>query len=154
MPLSVSLADMSGDGSDIVTMDVLGYLDFLQQRNQEEPKFTMSWENFFAHAQKDPLLDANIQSAARRIFATDILKSGRKIWWLNYLGEVLLVPNSGSAQSPVSNSHRIFRFWLSDHEGQEALKCLCSQRMGLEQGQEGRPAVERGSIRQQHSFAR
>ena len=108
MPVSVSLADMSGDGLlDIVTMDVLGYLRiFFNSGTKEEPKFThgeLGGIFLTRTAQKDPAIGREYPKArlAPRIFATDILKSGKKDLVIgNYLGEVLLVPNSGSAQSP------------------------------------------------------
>jgi hypothetical protein len=108
MPISVSLADMNGDGLlDIVTMDVLGYLRiFFNSGTKEEPKFAygeLGGIFLTRTAQKDPAIGREYPKArlAPRIFATDVLKSGKKDLVVgNYLGEVLLVPNSGSVQSP------------------------------------------------------
>lgn len=111
MPISVGVADMNNDGlPDIVTMDVLGYLRiFFNSGTKTEPKFTVGELGgiFLTRTlPTDPIL-GGVQGAARRarlaprIFPTDILKSGKKDLILgNYIGEVLLVPNAGSAQSP------------------------------------------------------
>ncbi len=113
MPISVSVADMNADGlPDVVTMDVLGYLRiFFNSGTKEEPKFTVGdLGGIFLTRTfvKDPILSgANTSAAAStarlapRIFATEIAKSGKKDLIIgNYIGEVLLVPNSGSLQSP------------------------------------------------------
>jgi len=111
MPLSISVADMNGDGiPDIVTMDVLGYLRiFFNSGTKEAPKFTVGELGgiFLTRiAPRDPLLFGNVGAAsiarlAPRLFATDIMKSGKRDLIIgNYLGEILLVPNAGSAQSP------------------------------------------------------
>jgi hypothetical protein len=108
MPISVSVADMNGDGLlDIVTMDVLGYLRiFFNSGTKESPKFTygeLGGIFLTRTAPKDPTIGREYPKArlAPRIFAADISKSGKKDLVVgNYLGEVLLVPNSGSAQSP------------------------------------------------------
>ncbi len=113
MPISVSVADMNADGlPDVVTMDVLGYLRiFFNSGTKEEPKFNVGdLGGIFLTRTfvKDPILSgANTAAAAStarlapRIFATEIAKSGKKDLIIgNYIGEVLLVPNSGSLQSP------------------------------------------------------
>lgn len=113
MPISVSVADMNGDGlPDIVTMDVLGYLRiFFNSGTKTEPKFTTAELGgiFLTRTfTKDPILgsatNASAASSARlapRISVTDIAKSGKKDLIIgNYIGEVLFIPNSGSLQSP------------------------------------------------------
>jgi len=108
MPISVSIADMNADGLlDLVTMDVLGYLRiFFNSGNQQEPKFTLGELGgiFLTRtAQNDPTIGREAPGArlAPRIFATELMKSGKKDLIIgNYLGEILLVPNAGSAQSP------------------------------------------------------
>lgn len=113
MPISVSVADMNGDGLlDIVTMDVLGYLRvFFNSGTKTEPKFTTAdlggifLTRTFA---RDPILgsatNASAAGSARlapRIYTTDIAKSGKKDLIIgNYIGEVLFIPNTGSLQSP------------------------------------------------------
>jgi FG-GAP-like repeat len=108
MPISVSVADMNADGlSDLVTMDVLGYLRiFFNSGTQTEPKFTRGELAgiFLTRSPKnDPTIGREYPNArlAPRIFPTDMRKSGRKDLIVgNYLGEVFFVPNAGSAQSP------------------------------------------------------
>ncbi len=108
MPISVSVADMNGDGLlDIVTMDVLGYLRiYFNSGTPQEPKFThgeLAGIFLTRTPPKDPTIGRDYPNAriAPRIFVTDIRKAGKKDLIVgNYLGEVLLVPNAGSAQSP------------------------------------------------------
>jgi FG-GAP-like repeat len=108
MPISVCVADMNGDGLlDIVTMDVLGYLRiYFNSGTKQEPKFTIGEIAgiFLTRTpQKDPTIGREYPNArlAPRVFATEMRKSGKKDLVVgNYLGEVFLVPNAGSAQSP------------------------------------------------------
>ncbi len=112
MPLSVSVADMNGDRLlDIVSMDVLGYLRiYFNSGTPQEPKFTLGELGgiFLTRTMpSDPILGGGSDKAsdharmAPRIATTDMLKSGKKDLILgNYIGEILLVPNAGSAQSP------------------------------------------------------
>ena len=111
MPISVGVADMNNDSkADIVTMDVLGYLRiFFNSGTPQEPKFTIGELGgiFLTRTWiKDPTLGgaegaADTARLAPRIFPTDIMKSGKKDLIVgNYIGEILLVPNAGSAQSP------------------------------------------------------
>jgi hypothetical protein len=108
MPISVGVADMNADGlPDLVTMDVLGYLRiFFNNGSKQEPIFTrgeLAGIFLTRTAQKDPTIGREYPNArlAPRIFLTDMMKSGKKDLIVgNYLGEVLLVPNAGSAQSP------------------------------------------------------
>jgi hypothetical protein len=111
MPISVGVADMNTDGKpDIVSMDVLGYLRiFFNSGTPQEPKFTVGELGgiFLTRVpSNDPILGGVAGAAgqarlAPRLFATDIMKSGKKDLIIgDYIGEVLLVPNTGSAQSP------------------------------------------------------
>ena len=108
MPISVSVADMNADGlPDLVTMDVLGYLRiFFNGGSKEEPKFTygeLAGIFLTRTAPKDPAIGRDFPSArlAPRIFPTEMTRSGKiDLIVGNYLGEVLLVPNAGSAQRP------------------------------------------------------
>ena len=108
MPISVSVADMNADGlPDLVAMDILGYLRiFFNSGSKEEPKFTVGeLAGIFLTrtAPKDPTIGRDFPGArlAPRIFATEMTRSGKKDLIVgNYLGEVLLVPNAGSAQRP------------------------------------------------------
>lgn len=111
MPLSVAVADMNGDKlPDIVTMDVLGYLRiFFNKGTATEPKFTVADLGgiFLSRTNpNDPILEGAKGSAdharmATRMFPTDIMRSGKKDLIIgNYIGEILLIPNAGSAQTP------------------------------------------------------
>ena len=108
MPISVSVADMNADGlPDLVTMDVLGYLRiYFNGGSKEEPKFTygeLAGIFLTRTAPKDPVIGRDFPNArlAPRIFPTEMTRSGKKDLIVgNYLGEVLLVPNAGSAQRP------------------------------------------------------
>ena len=108
MPISVSVADMNADGlPDLVTMDVLGYLRiFFNSGSKEEPKFTfgeLAGVFLTRTGPRDPTIGRDFPSArlAPRIFPTEMARSGKKDLIVgNYLGEVLLVPNAGSAQRP------------------------------------------------------
>ncbi len=108
MPVSVSVADMNADGLlDILAMDVVGYLRvYFNSGSKEGPKFTYGELAgiFLTRTPKnDPTIGREYPSArlAPRIFASDMTKSGKKDLVVgNYLGEVLFVPNAGSAQNP------------------------------------------------------
>jgi hypothetical protein len=108
MPISVGVADMNADGLlDIVTMDVLGYLRiYFNSGDKQQPKFTLGdLGGIFVTRtpEDDPIIgrEASIARLAPRIFPTEIMKSGKKDLIVgNYLGEVLIVPNIGSAQTP------------------------------------------------------
>ena len=108
MPISVGLADMNADDLlDLVTMDVLGYLRiFFNSGDKQQPKFTVGDLGgiFLTRtAPNDPTIGREAPGArlAPRIFPTEIAKSGKRDLIVgNYLGEVLLVPNGGSAQAP------------------------------------------------------
>ncbi|MFZ4683886.1 MAG: FG-GAP repeat domain-containing protein, partial [Terrimicrobiaceae bacterium] len=87
-----------------------GYLRiFFNSGTPQEPKFTSGELGgiFLTRTdRRDPILGGAAQAAenarmAPRLFATDILKSGKKDLIIgNYIGEILLVPNGGSAQAP------------------------------------------------------
>jgi FG-GAP-like repeat/FG-GAP repeat len=108
MPISVGATDMNADGLvDLVTMDVLGYLRiYFNGGDKQQPKFTsgdLGGIFLTRTAQNDPTIGREAPGArlAPRIFPTEIMKSGKKdLIAGNYLGEVLLVPNGGSAQVP------------------------------------------------------
>ena len=85
MPISVSLADMNGDGLlDIVTMDVLGYLRiYFNSGTPQEPKFThgeLAGIFLTRTPPKDPTIGRDYPNAriAPRIFVTDNRKAGKK----------------------------------------------------------------------------
>jgi len=109
MPVSVSVADLSGDGLlDLAVMDVLGYLRiYFNSGTKTEPKFTLAELStlFLSRVRAgDPTLQGITAIHARqgqRIHLTDILRSGKKDLILgNYLGEIMIVPNAGSAIRP------------------------------------------------------
>ena len=108
MPISVGAADMNADGLvDLVTMDVLGYLRiYFNSGDKQQPKFTLGDLGgiFLTRtAPNDPTIGREASGArlAPRIFPTEMMKSGKKdLIAGNYLGEVLFVPNGGSAQVP------------------------------------------------------
>jgi len=111
MPISVGVADMNNDSKpDIVTMDVLGYLRiFFNSGTPQDPQFTIGELGgiFLTRTSgDDPILGGAGRAAdharmAPRIFPTDIMRSGKKDLIIgNYIGEIFLVPNAGSAQSP------------------------------------------------------
>ena len=108
MPISVAVADMNADGlPDLVTMDVLGYMRiYFNSGDKGQPKFAVGdLVGLFLTrtASNDPTIGREAPEArlAPRIFPTDIMKSGKKdLIAGNYLGDVFLIPNSGSAQIP------------------------------------------------------
>jgi hypothetical protein len=111
MPLSVAVADMNGDNlPDIVTMDVLSYLRiYFNKGTATEPKFTVADLGgiFLSRTNpNDPILEgakgaADQARMATRMFPTDIMRSGKKDLIVgNYIGEIFLIPNAGSAQTP------------------------------------------------------
>jgi len=108
MPVSVGAVDMNADGLvDLVTMDVLGYLRiYFNSGDKQQPKFTLGDLGgiFLTRtAPNDPTIGREAPDArlAPRIFPTEMMKSGKKdLIAGNYLGEVLLIPNGGSAQVP------------------------------------------------------
>jgi hypothetical protein len=108
MPISVGATDMNADGLvDLVTMDVLGYLRiYFNSGDKQQPKFTsgdLGGIFLTRTAQNDLTIGREAPGArlAPRIFPTEMMKSGKKdLVAGNYLGEVLLIPNGGSAQVP------------------------------------------------------
>jgi len=112
MPVSVSVADLNGDGLlDIAVMDVKGYLRiYFNSGTKTEPKFTVGeLANIFLsrYTETDPTLqglDPRLHMRVRegqRIHLCDITRSGKKDLVVgNYLGEIMLIPNSGSGVKP------------------------------------------------------
>jgi hypothetical protein len=108
MPISVGTADMNADGLvDLVAMDVLGYLRiYFNSGDKQQPKFTSGdLGGIFVTrtAPNDPTIGREAPDArlAPRIFPTEMMKLGKKdLVAGNYLGEVLFIPNGGSAQVP------------------------------------------------------
>lgn len=110
MPLSVSIADLNGDGQmDIAAMDVLGYLRvFFNAGTKTEPKFTVGEMSNLFLSRINPATDPTLQGLkdenarqGQRIHLADLNRSGKKDLVIgNYLGEILLIPNSGSGVKP------------------------------------------------------
>lgn len=109
MPVSVSVADLNGDGlPDIAAMDVLGYLRvYFNSGTKTEPEFTVGeLANLFLSRMnpEDPTTQGLRNAHARqgqRIHLCDITRSGKKDLVIgNYLGEIMLIPNSGSGVKP------------------------------------------------------
>lgn len=111
MPLSVSVADMNGDGKqDIVAMDVLGYLRiYFNAGTPTEPKFELGdLAGVFLSriGPRDPLrteIQANVDRARQgpRVLTTTIFKSGKRDLLIgNYIGELIGLMNSGTSVAP------------------------------------------------------
>jgi len=120
MPVSVSVADMNGDGLlDIAVMDALGYLRiYFNSGTKTAPKFTtgdLSSIFLTRTSATDPDLPLplkdvewwtanSIRSYARRaprIFLTDKMGAVKNDLLIgNYAGELLFVPNTGTPSIP------------------------------------------------------
>ena len=120
MPVSVSVADLNGDGlPDIAVMDVLGYLRiYFNSGTKTAPKFTvgeLSTIFLTRTSATDPALplplkdvDGSVANSIRdyarrgpKIFLTDRMGSVKNDLLIgNYSGEILFVPNSGTASAP------------------------------------------------------
>jgi hypothetical protein len=116
MPLSVSVADLNGDGlPDIAVMDVVGYLRiYFNSGTKAEPKFSVGeLANIFLSRinPTDPTThglnpgpgnpeDMRVRQG-QRIHLCDITRSGKMDLVIgNYFGEIMLIPNSGSSINP------------------------------------------------------
>lgn len=111
MPISVSVADMNGDGlPDIVTMDPVGYLRvFFNSGTPQEPKFTIGELAgvFLSRISAKDIESLDAYGRNRnfrfgpRVHATDMFKTGKKDLIIgNYQGEILQLLNAGSTQRP------------------------------------------------------
>jgi hypothetical protein len=120
MPIGVAVGDLNGDGlPDILSSDPLGYLRiYFNRGSKEQPKFTtgelsLPW---LASGEGEPpwrppelnwdeIRSWNQRWAKRRLgvrASLADLSGGGKLDIVagNYFGDVFVVPNSGSAQSP------------------------------------------------------
>ena len=111
MPVSVSVADMNGDGLlDIVAMDPPGYLRiYFNAGSKTEPKFELGdLAGVFLSrvTMRDPLraeLPTNADRARQgpRVVATTLFRSGKYDLLIgNYLGELMGLLNAGTSTSP------------------------------------------------------
>ena len=104
MPVSVSLADMNGDGLiDIATTDVLGYFRiYFNSGTKEAPAFTIAeLGSLFLSRPSPEVANSPIARRGPRAFLSDMTRSGGKSLIVgNYIGEILLIPNSGSGVKP------------------------------------------------------
>lgn len=107
MPVSVALGDLNNDGKlDLLVGGVTGYMHvFFNEGTREEPKF--------GRGELIPVFLTRVRAAnddhrntwfrymAPRLHLGDIARSGKlDIWIGNYSGEVLRLPNAGSAAAP------------------------------------------------------
>jgi len=107
MPVSVSIADMNGDGKpDLVASDGIGYMRvYFNQGTPQEPKFGQAdlipvflTRSYYAGLGRE---DTSFQFQAQRISAGDFSKSGKNdILIGNYIGEILWLKNEGSPSTP------------------------------------------------------
>ncbi|GAB4168969.1 MAG: hypothetical protein Fur0032_07360 [Terrimicrobiaceae bacterium] len=114
MPVSVSVADMNGDGKlDIVSMDVIGYLRiYFNTGTPTEPKFELGdLAGVFLSrvGPRDPLrteIQASVDRVNKarqgpRVLATTMFKSGKRDLLIgNYIGELIGLMNSGTSIAP------------------------------------------------------
>ena len=157
MPISVSATDMNADGLvDLVTMDVLGYLRiYFNSGDKQQPKFTsgdLGGVFLTRTAQNDLTIGREAPGArlAPRIFPTEMMKSGKKdLVAGNYLGEVLFVPNSGSAQVPdFKQPQEVSRAVIPTMKDPRKRwgNVFAPWYLGLERRWEGRPFIGRGIL--------
>ena len=109
MPISVGVADMNADGLLGSRYDgrawlSRGFFSTAEISNNRSLRLETLAE-FFSRARRRMIQQSGARRPdarlAPRIFPTEIMKSGKKDLIVgNYLGEVLLVPNGGSAQTP------------------------------------------------------
>jgi len=100
MPVSVSVADLNGDGApDIAMMDGFGYLRiFFNTGTKTEPKFGTGELASIFLSKLTPILPGR---DVQRINLADISRSGKLDLVIgNYRGEILLIPNNGTAVRP------------------------------------------------------
>lgn len=117
MPVSVAVVDLNGDKlPDIAAMDPLGFLRvYFNQGTATEPKFADAElvPIFLSRvSQSDPEIQDLVQMDVKgpdlrdirkgsRINLADLSRSGRYDLYVgNYLGELMLIPNSGSPTKP------------------------------------------------------
>ncbi|MFV0416800.1 MAG: FG-GAP and VCBS repeat-containing protein, partial [Chthoniobacterales bacterium] len=110
MPISVSVADMNGDGLlDIVTADVIGYLRiYFNSGTKTEPKFTIGelvpvyLSRLEPNKLTRPINDELLYSRQGTRVAAANLTGGvnNDLIIGNYIGEVLLLKNMGSPMAP------------------------------------------------------
>jgi len=119
MPVAVSVGDLNGDGlPDILTSDPLGYVRvYFNSGSKEQPTFTTGelTSPWLASSEGDPLwrppqlnwretLEWNQKWSKRRLgvraSVTDAPGGKPDLVAGNYFGEIFIVRNSGSAQSP------------------------------------------------------
>jgi hypothetical protein len=104
MPLSVAVADMNGDGlPDIATTDVLGYLRiYFNNGTKTAPAFSVAELSTVYLGKRSQTINKEV-SARRgpRLSLNDFSRSGKMdVIAGNYIGEILLIPNSGSGVRP------------------------------------------------------
>lgn len=104
MPVSVAVADLNGDGlPDIATTDVLGYLRiYFNTGTKTAPAFSVAELSTVFLGKRSPAFpnDVGVRRGPR-LSLSDFSHSGKMdVIVGNYIGEILLIPNSGSGVRP------------------------------------------------------